>query len=130
VLQQAAHTLVATHPHPENPLAVLYLLGRVQGMTESVLERILHMEVVRMSDVYQEIVEQGIQQGIQRGRREGALQMLAQLLTQRFPQHARALDDLLERCTMEDLEWLVREALSVKQFATLRRHLEARLAQR
>jgi predicted transposase YdaD len=122
-LQHAAHTLVATHPKPENPLAVLYLLGRIQGMTEPVLERILQLEVVRMSDVYQEITEAGRQEGL----RAGALRMLAQVLTQRFPQHGGALDTLLARCTMEDLEWLVGETLRVKQFTTLKRHLEKRL---
>jgi predicted transposase YdaD len=131
VLQQAARTVVTTHPeHPENVLAVLYLLGRVQGMTDALLGRILQMEVVRMSDVYQEITEAGRQEGLREGLREGALRMLAQVLTQRFPQHGGALDALLGQCTIEDLEWLVREALNVKQLATLRRHLEARLARR
>jgi predicted transposase YdaD len=131
VFQQAARTVVTTHPeHPENVLAVLYLLGRVRGMTDALLGRILRMEVVRMSDVYQEIIEEGRQEGRQEGRREGALQMLAQVLTQRFPQHGGSLDPLLGRCTMEDLQWLIREAITVKQLATLRRHLEARLSGR
>ena len=123
VLQQAARTVVTAHPeHPENVLAILYLLGRVRGMTDALLGRILRMEVVRMSDVYQEIMDEG--------RREGALRMLAQVLTQRFPQHGGTLDSLLARCTMDDLEWLVRDAFTVKQFTTLRRHLETRLAGR
>ena len=63
-LRQAAQTVVAAAPErPENQLAVLYLLGRVKEMTDEVLGRILRMEVVRMSDVYREIIEEGRQEG-------------------------------------------------------------------
>jgi predicted transposase YdaD len=87
-----------------------------------------------MSDVYQEITEagrqEGLREGIQRGRREGALRTLARLMDRKFSTNLGKLEDVLEQCTEEDLDWLVDEALTVKQFATLRRHLEARLAQR
>ena len=63
-LRQAAQTVVAAAPERlENQLAVLYLLGRVKEMTDEVLGRILRMEVVRMSDVYREIIEEGRQEG-------------------------------------------------------------------
>ena len=75
-----------------------------------------------MFDVYREIMEEGEQRG--------ALRMLAQILTSHFPLHARDLDELLGRCTMEDMEWLVQEALRVKTFPVLKKNLEARLSGR
>ena len=83
-----------------------------------------------MSDVYQEIMEEGRQEGRQEGRREGALRILARLMTRKFAANIRNLDDLIAHCTADDLDWLVDEAMSVKQFATLRRHLKTRLAGR
>ncbi len=130
-LRQAAQTVVAAAPErPENRLAVLYLLGRVQGMTDEVLGRILRMEVVRMSDVYHEIMEEGRIQGRQEGSREFALRSLAGLLTRRFPEHVRDLDALVTQCEVDDLEWLVLETATSKTFSALKKRLEARLSTR
>ena len=133
----ATETLSRSQDRPEDSLALLYLLGRVYGMTDAGLGRILKMEVVRMSDVYQEIMEEGRQEGLQKGRQEGRqegrkdglLRALAQVLTLRFPQHARALDDLLTACKDDDLEWLVGETIQQQNFAVLRKLLEVRLSQ-
>jgi predicted transposase YdaD len=130
-LQQAAQTVVAAAPErPENQLAVLYLLGRVKGMTDEVLGRILRMEVVRMSDVYHEIMEEGRLQGRQEGSRDFALRSLAGLLTRRFPAHVRDLDALVPGCTIDDLDWLVLETATSKSFPALKKSLESRLSGR
>jgi hypothetical protein len=122
-VQMAAQTVLhSQQSNSTNQLAVLYLLGRIKGLTEGVLERILSLEVVRMSDVYEEITEAG--------RREGVLRVLARQMARKFPADIGKLDALLGRCTTEDLEWLAEEIVVVKQFSALRRQLEARLAGR
>ncbi len=130
VVKVATETLSRSQDRPEDSLALLYLLGRVFGMTDAGLGRILKMEVVRMSDVYQEIMEEGRLEGLQKGRQEGLLRALAQVLTLRYPQHARDLDDLLPTCKDDDLEWLVGETLKQSSFGALRKQLEIRLSQR
>ena len=56
--------------------------------------------------------------------------MVAQVLTVRFPTNARDLDALIGSCTMDDLDWLIRELVTAASFAPVKLSLEMRLARR
>jgi predicted transposase YdaD len=111
-----------------NALAVLYLLGRSKKVAEHQLARIINMEVVKMSDVYQEIVAEGIQLGLQQGELMGQRKIVRSLLEDKYGVDANSLD--IEACTYEDLRWLQRECLKVAKVSTLKKHLETRLQAR
>ena len=76
-----------------------------------------------MSYAYHEILDIGRQEG----QLETRLDAVREVLDVRFPQHSKALDDLLPRCDAEDLKWLLREALRARTTSALRRKLEAQL---
>ena len=94
-----------------------------EDFTELVLSRILEMEVVRMSDVYQEIMEegrlqglqQGLQQGRQEGRQEGQALLLEQLLTIRFGDLSATTRKRLDKATPEQLQHWATRVLTAKK---------------
>lgn len=88
------------------------------------------------SVTYQDILEKGLTRGFEQGVATGELRgrehtlrsLIARQLSARFP--ATQLDDLLARCSADDLDAFVDALLSATDEAELRVWLLARLAQR
>lgn len=114
-----------TPPHRRGDLlAELYIIGG-RRFGDTTLRRIFTEEQLMQSSTYQATIEKGIERGIVRGREQTLRAITTRLLHRRFPD--ADLDDLLARCTADDLDAFAEELVAAPDAAALRAWLLARL---
>ena len=125
---EAARTIRQTAPEEQraNQLFLLRMVSSAKGVPMPLIETIIQLREVQMSDFYQAIIEEGDRKGLQKGRQEGEraglLKGVEKLLVLRY---GAAVD--LSACEEVDLEWAQQECLKVAKLDTFKKHLHARL---